>query len=152
MIIALCCSDAKGVYLMKLWAQAIAASLILPSQAMAAAPIAGRWLTDNGKAIVEIAPCGHALCGRVVRYTIPTPNGPPLDKNNPVLSERTRPIMGRAILTSLIDKGSQWEGQVYDPDSGKSYRSKVFRNANGTLTVKGCIAFICKSRLWQPGR
>ena len=33
--------------------------------AAAPAPFAGRWITVDGKALVEIGPCGRQICGRI---------------------------------------------------------------------------------------
>ena len=46
---------------------ALALALALASTASTPAPIAGRWVTDDGKALVVIAACGKGMCGRIVR-------------------------------------------------------------------------------------
>jgi uncharacterized protein (DUF2147 family) len=120
----------------------LAPTLIAPaliafaSPALAAQPIAGKWLTDNGEALVEIAPCGKAMCGKVIKVLKPKPGA--------------KPSQGVAILTELKDSGSLWKGKVFNPESGKSYNAKVYRNADGTLKVEGCVAFLCKGPTWQP--
>ena len=53
--------------------------LFVPADAFAAASVSGRWLTEDGKAIVTIEPCGAMVCGRIVQILAPTPNGPPVD-------------------------------------------------------------------------
>lgn len=59
------------------------AALIAAAPSHAAQPISGRWLTVEGKAIVEIASCGNGLCGRITRIVKPTPGRPHTDINNP---------------------------------------------------------------------
>jgi uncharacterized protein (DUF2147 family) len=120
--------------------------------ALAAAPIAGLWTPEDGRASIQIGPCGATLCGHIVRYNVPTPEGPPVDKNNPDPKLRTRPLTNALILSGFSDKGSQWDGRIYDPNNGKSYRSVVFRNPDGTLSVKGCILFFCRTQTWKPAR
>lgn len=128
----------------------LTAAIALPVRA--AQPVAGRWATVEGKAIVQIAPCGKSLCGRIERIVKPIPGHPHTDSNNPDPGLRSRPLVGLALLTGFSDGGDLWKGTIYDPQSGKSYTSKVSRNANGTLKVQGCIAFFCKTQTWTPVR
>ena len=121
-----------------------------PIAAIAAQPITGKWLTVEGKGLVEIAPCGRALCGRIVRVLKPTAGKPTTDANNPDPTLRTRPIAGMVIVSGLTDGGSMWKGKIYDPTSGKTYDSKVSRNADGTLSVSGCYLIFCQSQTWTP--
>ncbi len=127
------------------------APLALMAPAHAAAPVSGRWLTGDGKGIVDIGPCGPQLCGRISKLLADT-NGPPTDRNNPDPKMRTRPLVGLNILSAFKDGGSKWEGQIYSPERGKTYRSVMFLNKNGTLTVKGCISFLCETQIWKPVR
>lgn len=119
--------------------------------AYAAAPVSGTWLTDGGKGHVEIGACGAQLCGRITKLIADT-NGPPNDRNNPDPKLRNRPLLGLSILSGFREAGDRWKGTIYDPERGKSFRSEMFRNKDGTLTVKGCIAFLCQSQLWKPVR
>ena len=130
----------------------IVAALALPATAQAAHPIAGRWATIEGKAIVAIAPCGKAMCGRIERIVKPTPGRPQNDYKNPNPALRSRPLFGLPLLSGFEDAGSQWKGKIYDPESGKSYASKVSRNEDGTLKVQGCISIFCKTQIWTPVR
>jgi uncharacterized protein (DUF2147 family) len=128
----------------------MAAALIATTPLHAAQPIGGRWATVEGKAIVEIAPCGNNVCGRIVKIVKPTPGRPHTDVENPDPKLRGKPLEGLAILSNFSDGGSHWKGTIYDPESGKSYNSKVSRNGDGTLKVQGCIAFFCKTQTWTP--
>lgn len=119
------------------------ATLLLATATMATAqaeakarPIVGKWLTENGEALIEIAPCGKALCGKVLKVLKPKPG--------------ERSTQGVAILTELADSGAIWKGKILDPRSGKVYTAKVAVNPNGTLKVEGCVAFLCKGPVWQP--
>ncbi|MBB5716006.1 DUF2147 domain-containing protein [Sphingomonas aerophila] len=131
-----------------------AAIVLACSPALAAAapaPIVGRWLTAEGKAIVEIEPCGSALCGRITRILKPRPGGPAVDANNPDKTLRTRPIQGLAILTGFAPSGGRWKGRIYDPESGNTYRSELIRSGS-TLKVKGCWTLICRTQQWSLAR
>ena len=133
----------------------IAASAFAAFQAgsaQAAQPVAGRWATVDGKAIVTISPCGGKLCGKIEKIVKPTPGRPQTDVKNPDPALRSKPLTGLTLLSGFEDAGDVWKGAIYDPESGKSYSSKISRNANGTLKVQGCIAFFCKTQTWTPVR
>lgn len=128
----------------------LAAASALPAQA--AQPVTGRWTTVDGKAIVHIAPCGKSLCGKIEKILKPTPGRPHTDAENSDPALRSRPLVGLPLLTGFSDAGDIWKGTIYDPESGKSYKSKINRNPNGTLKVQGCITFLCKTQTWTPTR
>ena len=117
--------------------------------AQAAAPITGRWLTDDGKAIVTIAQCGAVVCGRITRILAATPNGPPIDSRNPDSSLRRRPVQGIEVLSGFTDQGGDWRGRIYDPEAGKWYKSILVREPGG-LKAQGCILFFCRAQHWKP--
>lgn len=131
-------------------AAAVATLAAMPAQA--AQPITGRWATVDGKAIVQIAPCGREVCGKIEKIVKPTPGRPQTDIKNPDPALRSKPLTGLSLLSGFREDGDIWKGTIYDPESGKSYTSKVSRNGNGTLKVQGCIAFFCKTQTWTPVR
>ena len=115
----------------------------------AAAPITGRWVTQDKDAVIEIAPCGTTMCGRIARFLVTPPEGVgQRDKNNPNKALRSRTILGINILTNFRADGDNWRGQIYDPKAGKTYRSVVYKGVSGNLIVKGCIGPFCKSQTW----
>jgi uncharacterized protein (DUF2147 family) len=131
---------------------AIALATMIPSVAMAAQPITGRWTTADNTAVIVIASCGTKLCGKISKLLKVPPKGPPVDSLNPNPSLRTRPLAGLPILTDLVPSGDGWTGTVYDPKKGKTYRAFVTRDPSGALKVKGCIGNspFCQTMLWQP--
>ncbi|WP_315760218.1 DUF2147 domain-containing protein [Sphingomonas sp. Y38-1Y] len=122
-------------------------ALSIAAPAHAADPVAGRWLTEGGQAIVAIRPCGANLCGAIERVVKPTPGAPTTDAKNPNPALRSRPYVGLTILSNFKDAGSDWRGQIYDPKSGKTYRS-MLKAAGNNLEVKGCVAVFCRSQTW----
>lgn len=129
----------------------LAPLLVVSGVVQAAEPITGRWITDDGKAIVTIAQCGKVVCGRISRILAPTPKGPPIDKRNPDPKLRHRPILGLEVLSSFADQVRDWRGRIYDPEAGKWYKSIVMREPSG-LNAKGCILFFCRAQHWIPAR
>lgn len=130
----------------------ILALLAIAAPATAAAPIQGRWYTTERDSIITVAPCGPALCGRITTFLRKPDRPNPVDSNNPDPALRTRPILGMSVLNGFTDKGKDWRGRIYDPRSGRSYKSIVSRAADGSLQVKGCVAFICRTQIWKPVR
>jgi uncharacterized protein (DUF2147 family) len=121
--------------------------------ALAAEPIAGKWLTTERDSIIEIGQCGGVTCGKVLQVFKPGPDGKRmLDSHNPSPELRERAVQGITVLTDFHDEGTDWRGKIYDPKSGKSYKAFASRKPDGTLLVQGCIAFICRSFIWTPAR
>jgi uncharacterized protein (DUF2147 family) len=115
----------------------------------AAAPINGRWLTQDRDAIVEVGPCGDTICGRVAKFLVRPPQGnDQKDTKNPDPKLRNRRLLGMAVVYGLKADGNEWKGTIYDPKSGRSYRSVVYLAKNGTLKVKGCFGPICRGQNW----
>jgi uncharacterized protein (DUF2147 family) len=131
----------------------VALLALIAAPATAAVPVTGKWITAERDSIIEIGTCGNTVCGKVLRLLKPNPDGKmPTDANNPNPALRTRPIPGIMILTGFTDSGALWKGRIYDPKSGKSYKSKLARNPDGSLTVQGCVAFLCQSFKWTPAK
>jgi uncharacterized protein (DUF2147 family) len=120
--------------------------------AQAAEPITGRWLTEDGKAIVTIGTCGDTVCGKVTTVLKPTPGAPMTDVYNPDPALRKRPIEGLPILSGFVAKGDSWSGKIYSPEEGKTYKSILKRSGPNALDVKGCILFFCKTQVWTRAR
>ena len=126
---------------------------LMSGVAAAAPPIEGLWLTDDGKGVVRIGPCGRQLCGWIARVLDRGPNVPTRDQRNPDPRLRARPILGLRILSGFTASGNQYTGgRAYDPKSGRSYRTTLSLNRDGSLAVTGCVMFICQTRRWTRAR
>jgi uncharacterized protein (DUF2147 family) len=133
---------------------AIAFATLLPGTAVhAAEPIAGRWVTAERDAVVEIRRCGGSTCGTIARFLVAPPDGlDQRDINNPEPALRRRKLLGLPILTSLREDGELWRGEIYDPKSGRSYRSVIRRTGPNTLEVQGCLGPFCQTQVWGRAR
>lgn len=116
------------------------------------ADINGVWATMEGKSHVKIEPCGEKLCGKIIWLKEPnTPEGKPkTDKNNSDEALRSRPIIGLELLTGLVPEGqNEWEdGEIYNPEDGKTYSSEMTLVNPAKLEVKGCVLFLCQTQTW----
>ena len=126
------------------------AALCLASPLLAAQPVEGRWLTAERDAVITIAPCGKALCGRIAKFLVAPPQGADQrDVNNKDRKLRSRKLLGMPVLTGFTEDDDEWRGQIYDPKSGKTYRSIIRRVNASTLEVKGCIGPFCQTQTWK---
>lgn len=122
---------------------AYAAALALVAGAAAADPVEGMWKTkpdDNGNyGHVEIAPCGTAFCGVLVKAFDGA--GKELDSPN----------VGKQIVwdMSAEGEGAYDGGKVWAPDRDKTYRSKM-QLSGDSLAVSGCVlgGVICRASDW----
>lgn len=120
------------------------------SPARAAEPITGRWITAEKDAVIMVKPCGKAICGMIERFLVPPPQGvDQRDVNNPDPKLRQRRLVDLPILSEFTADANQWRGRIYDPKSGKSYRSVVRRKGANQLEVKGCIGPFCQTQVWR---
>ena len=131
-----------------------ASALAVP--ALAADPVEGDWIVQGGSARVKIAPCAgqtQRLCGRIVWLKNPKgPDGQPVkDAANPDPKLRDQPLIGLHLIRDFTPvKPGQWTGGlIYDPRNGRSYKSKMALNPDGTLKVEGCISVVCQAQTWR---
>lgn len=131
-------------------ASAMLTLLLAAAPASASVPIDGHWLVEDGTVVIAVGRCGAATCGRIERLVHIPPSAPRTDVNNPDPALRGRPFVGLPVLSEFADAGDDWRGRIYDPKSGRSYKSIVRRQPDGSLKVQGCISFICRTQHWQP--
>ena len=112
--------------------------------------ILGVWLNQKQDAKIEIAKCGNDLCGKIVWLKEPvypvgskegTPGAVKIDYKNPDSTRRKTQLMGLQIMDGFQSSGdNQWKnGHIYDPDSGKTYSSKITMVSHDQLDLRGFI-------------
>jgi uncharacterized protein (DUF2147 family) len=109
----------------------------------------GLWTVKGGTALIQITDCGDGTpCGKLVHVVAPDA-GALLDNQNPDPELAKKPLLGSKMLWGFEEKSDKWSsGKIYDAESGKSYKSKLERQADGSLEVKGCIGPICQGQIW----
>ncbi|PUB13622.1 DUF2147 domain-containing protein [Yoonia sediminilitoris] len=100
-------------------------------------PLEGIWQTakdDNGNfGFVQVAPCGAALCGRLIKSFDTDANEIPSD------------FTGQSIISETVPEGGgAYSGKIFSPDRGKTYSSSLELNGD-QLAVSGCVFGICRS-------
>jgi uncharacterized protein (DUF2147 family) len=105
--------------------------------------IVGNWLTTGKEpAKIQIYKSGKMFYGKIVWLQNPTDNGKPkVDNNNPDKAKRSNPVIGSVILMGFkFDGNNEWKGgDIYDPESGKTYSSYLFLKDKNTLKVRGYV-------------
>lgn len=128
---------------------ALAAVSFAAAQAAGPAPL-GRWITESGNLEVEVAPCGDALCGTVVRVLANRSMSAPGQEMAPVDG---RPALGMTILSQLRPGGDgEWNGSIYNRENGKTYSVRVSPGtAAGELLVRGYVGLplFGKTQVWR---
>lgn len=129
------------------------AALCAATPLFAAQPVEGKWLTEERDAVITIGDCGNTVCGRITKFLVTPPQGADQrDVNNKNPKLRSRKLLGMPVLSGFTEDGDEWRGQIYDPKSGKTYRSVIRRVNASTLEVKGCIGPFCQSQTWKRAR
>jgi uncharacterized protein (DUF2147 family) len=134
------------------------AALAMPLAAMAerpSDPAHGLWLTENEKAIVEVAPCGAGeTCGRLVWVEDPVDEtgAPRRDAANTDRARRARPICGLELVGGLHRAGEgAWEqGWLYNPRDGGTYSAELRALSSDQLEVRGYlgVSLLGQSQVW----
>jgi uncharacterized protein (DUF2147 family) len=124
----------------------LAAALIAAPNLVLAAGADGVWKTQSNDAggylEVTVGPCAadsSKTCGIASKaFKAPGEVDP------------AYPHLGKPIIENMGSDGDgkYSGGTVFDPESGKTYKSKMSLT-DGGLDVEGCIAFICQGETWS---
>jgi uncharacterized protein (DUF2147 family) len=110
-------------------------ALLASSAALAqpASPV-GKWLTEDRRGVIEIAPCGASLCGRIAGMAGATADGPP------ATDFRGRPQCGLEIIHEIVpgDPG-EWNATITDPENGNLYGARLWLDDAGRLHLRGYL-------------
>ncbi len=112
------------------WAPAAAESLQNPADARTG--VFGIWASKGS--IFSIYEADGQLHARVMAMRKPR-----LDQKNPVPELRARPVIGLQVLSGYEFRRGAWRGRIYDPASGKTFKSHIKPDADGNLRVRGYV-------------
>ena len=102
-----------------------AAICLTTGPAVAGEGLDGYWMDSDGEVLLQIGPCGHDRCGKVVWLRKPrgADGKPLLDFRNPDPAMQARPVCGLTVVTGFKKQpdGTWGDGTVYVPDHGMSF-------------------------------
>lgn len=117
--------------------------------------ISGIWLTGGKEpAKIQIYRSGDKFFGKIIWLKNPTDTGgkQKLDINNPDKAKRSNPVVGLIILKAFrFDNDDEWNGgNIYDPESGKTYSSYMYLKNWNTLRIRGYVgvALLGRTEVW----
>ncbi len=107
--------------------------------------VTGIWLTPgDNSAKIEIYRSGEKYYGKIVWMQYPNIYGKPkLDSKNPDENKQGKPRLGLVIMRGFKFNGDdEWKGgDIYDPETGKTYRAYMYLKGRNTLKLRGYIGF-----------
>lgn len=136
----------------------LATVMILPVHAntLPQTPV-GYWktldeVTGQPKSIVQIWETDdHRYAGKVIKIFANGGANKTCDKCSG--NKHNQPIVGMMILTGLKQDQMQWNnGEILDPENGKTYKCRMRLTKEGQLHVRGYIGLplLGRSQVWQP--
>ena len=58
-----------------------------------------------------------------------------------------------SFVTSMKPAGGdRWDGQIYNPENGKTYTGHISLKSPDVLRVEGCLLFFCGGEDWTRSR
>jgi uncharacterized protein (DUF2147 family) len=111
------------------------------AQPVSHAPIEGLWKNPIGSAIIAVAPCGNALCGKVVWAS---------ERGRREVAKTTSRVVGTMVLTDVKRKGNGWAGKLFIPDDNIHVSAKLQLLNATQLKLTGCAlaGLFCRSQIW----
>lgn len=128
---------------------ALASLALLPAATQAQQPgfageVIGTWINPRHTVKVETSPCADRLCGWIV-WAAPQALADARDSG-------IQQLVGTELLRDYRSTGAgRYQGEVYVPDMGRTFYSKIEQRNTNSLTISGCIlhGLICKSQEWH---
>ena len=112
--------------------------------------ITGIWLTGGKEpAKIQVYKSGEKFYGKIIWLKNPTENGKQrMDGNNPDKAKQSNPIIGLLMFTGFkFDGDDEWKGgDIYDPESGKTYSSYMYLKDKNTLKLRGYVGIFLLGR------
>ena len=98
------------------------------------ANVLGKFVRPSTGTTVDFYDCGGNLCGKIVAVTD---------------ASRQRTV-GQLIVNGAKPSGKEkWTGDLFDPDSGKTYKGSMSLRGGG-LKLEGCVmAILCSDEVWK---
>jgi uncharacterized protein (DUF2147 family) len=103
--------------------------------------IEGLWMNPIRSAIIAIAPCGDALCGKVVWASA---------RGKREAAKGASNVVGTTVLTGVRTRDGRWTGTLFIPDDDIHVAAQLQLAGNRQLKLTGCAfaGLFCRSQMW----
>jgi uncharacterized protein (DUF2147 family) len=123
---------------------AVLGIIAAPAAASSKSTIEGRW--KNGPMEIQIAPCGNALCGTVIKAS----------SRQEARAERGSgtDLVGARLITGIQPTGpGTYRGRVFVADQNVHANGTIRQVNRNQLQVRGCVlGVLCRSKTWDRVR
>lgn len=113
--------------------------------------VKGTWINSDKDVKVEIYKSGDKYFGKIVwASNLYEADGKTLrkDTKNSNESLKNRTLLNMVILTGYSYDDGEWTGgEIYDPKSGKTYKSKM-KFSGKNLEIRGYVGIFSKTTTW----
>ncbi len=132
-------------------------TMLIFSMSGYAQSIIGKWKTiddetNEVKSVVEIWKADDGLFyGKIIKIYDESKKNAVCSECDKSDSRYNKKVLGLTIITKMekTDDNEWTEGQILDPDNGKVYKCKIFRE-DENLMVRGYIGFFFRTQKWLP--
>ena len=116
-------------------------------------PVVGHWdsyddETGEKKSVIEIYQVSDQLFGKIIEIHDKS-------KADALCTEcqderKGEPITGMVIMKNLLENDEEWgEGEIMDPNNGKTYDCKIWTEGDDILKVRGYVGFFYRTQTWK---
>ncbi len=108
----------------------------------------GRWWTEDRDGVIDIAPCGQGLCGRIIGE-----NQPHDANGKSSMSDQGATYCGLTILRLTKKPNSnRWFGTITNPDNNTVWQCEVWVGDDGFVHLRGYVllTLLGQTQVWQP--
>jgi len=119
------------------------------------ADIVGEWYNAEKDAVITLFEEDETVSGKITWMQFPNDdNGnPKIDLLNPDEKLKSRERMGMVMMSGFAyDEDNIWDdGELYDPNKGKTYSGMMTLKDKNTIDLRGYIgfSFIGRSSTWS---
>lgn len=117
--------------------------------------IVGQWYTDGKESVIEVYKKNNKYYGKIVWMEEPKNEDGTIkrDIENPDEDLRNRPLKGLEIMKGLeydADDKEWKDGEIYDPENGKTYSCQAELDGRDVLALRGYlgISLIGRTTEW----
>jgi uncharacterized protein (DUF2147 family) len=121
---------------------AVSAVLALAATPASSGSIEGHWMHPEKTVIINLEPCGEAMCGTVTWAT---------ERAQRAARKGVDRLIGTRLLTDFQRNAKGvWKGKMFVPDYNMHVNGKIQPLGSDRLKVTGCAfrGLWCKTQLW----